>query len=111
MAVHSPVAAASPRMPAFPPVASIPGLTFSSNQMVSDFGDFLRRGGIRTPEEYWNADQDYLKLRLRAELMNLAYGLEAGDRVTTEGDPQVQGAAKLFTRIDALLKPSQTARK
>ena len=80
-------------------------------QMLSDFRDFLRRGGIRTPDEYWNADQDYLKLRLRTELMNLAYGLEAGDRVATEGDPQVQGAAQLFPRINALLKPAENARK
>ena len=79
--------------------------------MLSDFRDFLRRGGIRTPDEYWNADQDYLKLRLRTELMNLAYGLEAGDRVATEGDPQVQGAAQLFPRINALLKPAENARK
>jgi carboxyl-terminal processing protease len=81
------------------------------DQMLSAFGDFLRRGGIRTPDEYWNADRDYLKLRLRTELMNLVYGLEAGDQVATEGDPQVQGAARLFGRIDALLKPAETARK
>lgn len=81
------------------------------DQMLSDFKDFLRRGGIRTPDEYWNADRDYLKLRLRAELMTLEHGMEAGDRVTTEGDPQVQGAAKLFGRIDALLKPAETAQK
>lgn len=81
------------------------------DQMLSDFGDFLRRGGIRTPDDYWDADRDYLKLRLRTELMNLAYGIEAGDRIATEGDPQVQGAAKLFGRIDVLLKPAENARK
>jgi len=71
---------------------------------LADFHDFLQRSGVLTPEEYWQRDQDYLKLRIRTELINLVYGLQVGDQVAIEGDPQVQSAADLFPRIRELLK-------
>jgi len=61
---------------------------------------------VLAPAEYWNHDQEYVKLRIRTELMNLIYGLAVGDQVATEGDPQVQAAADLFPRIRELLKPA-----
>jgi carboxyl-terminal processing protease len=73
-------------------------------QTLSDFRDFLQRSGVLAPPEYWNQDQDYVKLRIRTELMNLVYGLQFGDQVAVEGDPQVQSAADLFPRIHGLLK-------
>ncbi|HUI43887.1 MAG TPA: S41 family peptidase [Terriglobia bacterium] len=78
-------------------------------QTLSEFQDFLRRNGVAAPEEFWENDQDYLKLRIRAELLDLAYGLALGDQITTEGDPQVQSAAGLFGRLDELLKPGLRA--
>jgi carboxyl-terminal processing protease len=66
---------------------------------------YLTRQRIRTPEEYWGPDQDYLKLRIKTELFNLVFGLAAGDQVETRGDPQVLQALQLFPRINALLKP------
>jgi carboxyl-terminal processing protease len=72
--------------------------------MLEDFKEFLRRGGIRTPEEYWDKDQDYLKLRIKVELTNLVSGLSSGDEVDTKGDPQVQKAASLFSQIPQILK-------
>jgi len=77
------------------------------DQTLADFQDFLHRSGVRTPEEYWDQDRDYLKLRIRVELMNVIYGLQVGDQVDTEGDPEVQGAAKLFGRLTELLKPAK----
>jgi len=77
------------------------------DQTLADFQDFLHRSGVRTPEEYWDQDRDYLKLRIRVELMNVIYGLQVGDQVDTEGDPEVQGAAKLFGRQTELLKPAK----
>jgi carboxyl-terminal processing protease len=72
--------------------------------MLEDFKDFLSRGGIRTPEEYWGKDQDYLTLRIKVELTNLISGLSSGDEVETKGDPQVQKAASLFSQIPEILK-------
>ncbi len=78
--------------------------------MLEDFKDFLRRGGVRTPEEYWDNDQDYLKLRIKVELTNLVSGLSSGDEVDTKGDPQVQKAASLFSQIPQILKGPGTSR-
>jgi carboxyl-terminal processing protease len=75
-------------------------------QTLSAFRDFLQRSGVLAPDEYWNHDQDYVKLRIRTEVMNLVYGLPVGDEVAVEGDPQVVAAAGLFPRIQELLKPA-----
>lgn len=74
-------------------------------QTLEDFRAFLARQQVRTPEEFWKADQDYLKLRIQTELFNLVFGLEAGNQVEVRGDPLVRQAVELFPRIDALLKP------
>jgi carboxyl-terminal processing protease len=68
------------------------------------FRAFLTRQRIQSPDEFWNANQDYLKLRIRAELFNLVFGLERGDEIETRGDPQVQRAVELFPQMNALLK-------
>jgi carboxyl-terminal processing protease len=78
--------------------------------MLEDFKEFLGRGGVRTPEEYWDKDQDYLRLRIKAELLNLVSGLSTGEEVETKGDPQVQKAASLFSQIPKILKGPATSR-
>jgi carboxyl-terminal processing protease len=79
------------------------------DQTLSEFQDFLHRVGILVPEDDWARDRDYLKLRIRAELFSLVYGLKSGDEITTKGDPQVQQAAELLNRVDELLKPATRA--
>jgi carboxyl-terminal processing protease len=76
------------------------------DQTLGDFQNFLHQRGVRAPENYWEHDRDYLKLRIRTELMDLVYGVTIGDEVAIEGDPQVQGASALFGRIPELLKPA-----
>lgn len=78
--------------------------------MLGDFKDYLTRAGIRTPEEYWDKDQDYLKLRIKVELLSLVYGLSRGEETETKGDPQVQSATHLFSRIPQILKGPVTKR-
>jgi len=72
-------------------------------QVLSSFQEYLSRQQIRAPEEYWKGDQDYLKLRIRTEVVTLAEGLEAGDEIETRADPQVEKAVTLFPRIAHLL--------
>jgi carboxyl-terminal processing protease len=72
--------------------------------VLARFRNFLDREGIRVPEEYWGADQDFLKLRIRAEVFNLVFGLKTGEEIETRADPQVRKAASLFSRIPQLLK-------
>ena len=82
-----------------------------SEQFVPDdktleaFRIFLTRQRIQSPQEYWEQDREYLKLRIHCELFNLVFGLDAGDQVEVRGDPQVQQSLKLFPKITALLQP------
>jgi carboxyl-terminal processing protease len=73
-------------------------------EMMEDFRANLLSNGVRVPEEYWTADQDYLKLHIKVELINLIFGLARGDEVETKGDPQAQQAAALFPRVPEILK-------
>jgi carboxyl-terminal processing protease len=83
-----------------------PGRAFQSDdQTLAEFHDFLTRGGIRAPEEFWNPDRDYLKQRIRTELINLVEGLSAGNEFATQTDPQVQKAEALFSQVAGMLKP------
>jgi carboxyl-terminal processing protease len=78
-------------------------------RVLEDFRDFLHRNNVRTPEEYWSADQGLLKLRIRAAFLNLVYGLKAGTEAETRGDPQVQKAMALFPRVSAILRGPKMA--
>jgi len=73
------------------------------------FRDFLKRAAIRVPEEYWRPDQDYVKLRIRTELSNLAFGLTRGNEAEVRGDPQVKKAVALFSRVPEILNPPAPA--
>jgi carboxyl-terminal processing protease len=74
------------------------------SQVLDGFKDFLGRRGVRVPEEYWDDDQPYLKVRIKTELFSLVYGLTFAEEVEMRADPQVQKAAALFPRIAQLLK-------
>jgi carboxyl-terminal processing protease len=76
-------------------------------RMLEDFREFLNREGVRTPEQYWDNDQDYLKLKIKVELLSLVSGLSSGEEVETKGDPQVQKAASLFPQIPKILRGSR----
>jgi len=78
--------------------------------MLSDFKDHLTRRGIRTPAEFWESDQDYLKLRIKVELLNLVYGLSSGEEAETKGDPEVRSAAGLFARMPEILKGPRSSK-
>ncbi len=73
-------------------------------EILEDFRENLLRNGVRVPEEYWSADQDYLKLHLKVEIINLVFGLARGDEVEAKGDPQAQQASRLFPRVPQILK-------
>jgi carboxyl-terminal processing protease len=73
------------------------------SKVLEDFRQFLTRARMRAPEQYWPQDQDYLKLRIKTEVVTLALGLDAGDEVEVRNDPQVEKAATLFPKISSLL--------
>ncbi len=85
--------------------------SFEPNSTTLDsFQDFLAGQEVRTPSRYWSRDQDYLKARLRSEVLTMAFGLNYGNRATAQSDPQVQKAISLFPEIAKLLRgPSGSA--
>ena len=74
-----------------------------SPEILEDFKLTLGHNGVRVPEEYWAKDQDDLKLRLKVELTSLLFGLERGNEIATQGDPQIQQAFSLFPRVAQIL--------
>ena len=72
--------------------------------VLEDFRQFLSKQNVRVPQEYWNPDQDYIKLRIKAELVTLARGLDSGNALEVRDDPQVRKAVTLFPQIAQLLK-------
>lgn len=75
-----------------------------SAETLEEFRNYLLGQRIRTPEEYWAYDQNYLKAQLKIALFNLAFGLDTGNEVQTRTDPQVKKAVSLFQEIPSLLE-------
>jgi len=71
---------------------------------MTEFRNFLSSRRIRVPLMYWVKDQDYLKLRIRMEVLSLIFGLKAGNEVEIKGDPQVRKALEVFPKIPEILK-------
>ncbi|HTV56395.1 MAG TPA: S41 family peptidase [Terriglobia bacterium] len=78
---------------------------------LETFRNFLTSQRIRSPERYWSQDQEYLQGRIRTEIFNLEFGLDYGNQVAAEEDPQVRKAASLFPEISKLLKSSPEERR
>ncbi|HXW13088.1 MAG TPA: S41 family peptidase [Terriglobia bacterium] len=75
-----------------------------SPEMLDEFKQTLLQSGVRVPDEYWSKDQDILKVRIKVELMSLAFGLDRAEEFATKSDPQAQKAARLFPRGAEILK-------
>jgi carboxyl-terminal processing protease len=70
------------------------------------FREFLAGQRIRSPQQYWSQDQQYLEGRIRTEIFNLVFGLDYGNQVAAQDDPQVRKAVTLFPEISKLLRRS-----
>ena len=73
-------------------------------KVLETFRQYLYRHSVRAPEPYWSADQAWLKLRIRAAVLNLVYGLKAGNEAEMRGDPQVEKALNLFPKVETILR-------
>jgi carboxyl-terminal processing protease len=74
------------------------------SDVMTEFQNFLSSRGIRTPPEYWENDQDYLKLRIKMEVFSLVFGLETANEVEIRGDPQVLKTLEVFPKAPEILK-------
>lgn len=83
-----------------------------------EFFRFVEASGFSSAEELerqWNQDanRNLIDLAIRIEIVNAKFGLEAGRRIQTTGDAQIQKALTLFdeaARIASLPKKPSPAR-
>jgi carboxyl-terminal processing protease len=77
-------------------------------ELLSEFRQWLAARSLGTPEEQAAAFADpeireFAQRQIHAELLNSAFGLEAGHKVLTGNDRQLQTALGLFSRAAELL--------
>jgi carboxyl-terminal processing protease len=74
-----------------------------TDKVVQAFRDFVKRdpeAGLTQAQV--DRDVEYVKLRIRENLVNVAYGGDAATRFLLEGDPQTIRALELFPEAKAL---------
>jgi carboxyl-terminal processing protease len=81
-----------------------------ANALLDEFKDFLHRNGILTPDEYWGHDQARVRVRIKTEVVNLVFGLAAGNEVETLADPEIQKSITLFPQLARLLEEAAAKR-
>jgi carboxyl-terminal processing protease len=65
--------------------------------VLDEFQFFLSQRNLRPPLSMWTANTDYMRIRLRAEILNQALGVEYGERVEAELDPAIQRALRILS--------------
>jgi carboxyl-terminal processing protease len=63
-------------------------------ELLDEFQHFLSQRQIRPSLSEWSANREYLRSRLKTEIFNLAFGVDKGDEVEAQRDPQVQAAIR-----------------
>ncbi|MDT7806495.1 MAG: carboxyl-terminal processing protease, partial [Acidobacteriota bacterium] len=74
-----------------------------NDKVVQAFRDFVKRdteAGLSQAQV--DRDLEYVKLRIREDLVNAAYGGDAATHFLLEGDPQTLRALELFPEAKAL---------
>ncbi len=66
-------------------------------QLLDEFQGFLSKRRILPGVGEWSADREWIRSRLKQEIFNQAFGVEKGDEVEAQRDPQVQRALELLT--------------
>jgi carboxyl-terminal processing protease len=70
-----------------------------SGQVLDQFQTWLSQRRIQPSLVEWGDNRDYIQWRLKTELYNQAFGVEKGDEVEAQANPQIQKA------LEAVLKP------
>ena len=70
-----------------------------TGEMLDQFQTWLSERRIQPSLREWSDNREFIQSRLKTELYNLALGVEKGDEVAAQSDPQIRKA------IEAVLKP------
>jgi carboxyl-terminal processing protease len=66
--------------------------------LLDDFQVFLSQRGIQPGVNEWSAEREFIANRLKTEIFNLTLGVEKGDEVEAQRDPQIQKAVELISK-------------
>ncbi len=61
-------------------------------ELLDEFRLFLSEHQIRPSLSEWSANRDFIRIRLKTEIFNLAFGVEKGDEIDAQRDAQIQRA-------------------
>jgi len=64
--------------------------------LLDDFQVFLSQRQIQPGVSEWSAERDYIANRLKTEIFNLTLGVEKGDEVEAQRDPQILKALEVL---------------
>lgn len=65
---------------------------------LDEFQYFLSQNNIRPPLSMWTANSDYVRVRLKAEILNQGMGVEFGEKVEAELDPAILRALAVIAQ-------------
>lgn len=68
-------------------------------EVLDQFQSWLSERNIQPSLTEWIENRDFIQSRLKTEMYNLALGVEKGDEVAAQSDPQIQKA------LEAVVKP------
>jgi carboxyl-terminal processing protease len=80
-----------------------------SGALLDEFQFFLSQNNLRPPLSMWTANVDYVRIRLKAEILNQGVGVEHGERVEAELDPAIQRALEVLAEEGNQQAASATA--
>jgi len=65
--------------------------------LLDDFRVYLADRNIQPNTAEWSSELDFIRSRLKTEIFNQSLGVEKGDEVEAQRDPQIQRAVELIT--------------
>ena len=69
--------------------------------LLDDFQVFLSQHSIQPGVNEWSVQRDFVANRLKTEIFNLSFGVEKGDEVEAQRDPQILKAIEVLTEKTA----------
>ena len=64
--------------------------------LLDDFQVFLAQRDIQPGVNEWSAEHEFISNRLKTEIFNLTLGVEKGDEVEAQRDPQIKKALEVL---------------
>jgi carboxyl-terminal processing protease len=83
----------------------------ADDAVVEEFRRYLGQAGVRPPEKDWQRALPFLRMRIQAEMLNLAFGIAKGDEAEARADPQLRAAVDAMAQAERVLRDTQAATK